>query len=77
MYRTNLTKHATKNYYAPQNWGNFILFKLSNVFDIAIKIYKLKYGAISTFAMATGKQCIEKYLGNNQIAILFTLFKLP
>jgi hypothetical protein len=58
--------------------GNFFLFRLlmePSVFNIAIKRNKRKYGATSTVAMTTDKQCIVivvhngKYLCNNQVAI--------
>jgi hypothetical protein len=50
-----------KLWYLYHKLGNFILFKLSmesSVFNIAIKRNKQKYGAVSTVAMTTSKQCI-------------------
>jgi hypothetical protein len=45
----------------PKKIGNFIFFKLflePNMLDIAIKVYKGKYGATSSVVMAISEQCI-------------------
>jgi hypothetical protein len=81
---TRLLREAChrKLWYLYQKIGNFILFKSllePRVFDIAIKIYKQKYEATSSVAMATSKQCMlyhGKYLCN-RVQALSNLFTIP